>query len=103
MSDSNIERQKSYRWVSASKVSYDGLGWNSSDDNPDDKYTYYGDNNAKNDSSFGGNKIQDHFDKLPASPKLNYSDKDSLYESPEEDIENQQYNNGIKDIGSLSI
>lgn len=98
MSDPNVERKKSYRWVSASKVSYDGLDWNSSDDDCDDSRIY--DQNNKHDDGVGGGKIENQIDNLPSLPKLNYSDNDSIYRSLHENTEEQQYTSEIQDTNS---
>lgn len=59
MTDPNVERKKSYRWASASKVSYDGAGWDSSDD--------------ENDVNSPIEAMVSQTHALPSLPKLDYS------------------------------
>lgn len=99
MSDPSVERKKSYRWISASKVSYDGLDWNSSDDDSNDSHIY--DQSDKDSNRTVENRIETQFDKLPTLPSLNYPDKESTYKSLQKNTEEQQYNSEIRDNGSL--
>lgn len=72
MSDPNVERKKSYRWASASKVSYDGADWDSSDD----------------DAAFDPNSpvgSNHHHGTLPSLPKLDYSNDINEADVPEKD------------------
>lgn len=61
-----VERKKSYRWVSAGHATYDGADWDSSDDSIDEN------GNVKK-----GVVRNDTISKLPALPKLHYDDENS--------------------------
>lgn len=77
MSDPNVERKKSYRWASASKVSYDGADWDSSED----------------DEAFDPNSPVDsnqHHGALPTLPKLDYSNNDTNGPDVSEKLEDKQ-------------
>ncbi|QLG71008.1 hypothetical protein HG535_0B00460 [Zygotorulaspora mrakii] len=64
----HVERKKSYRWVSASQASYDGSGWDSSDENTSDE----GNDRRETMVSRKGTIA-----KLPNLPKLAYMDTDA--------------------------
>ena len=77
MSDPNVERKKSYRWASASKVSYDGADWDSSDEE------------AKFDPSSPVDSNR-HRGMLPNLPKLDYTN-----ELNETSISDQDYDEKV--------
>lgn len=66
MDESQVERKKSYRWVSATQATYDGAGWDSNSDgekdSPEKKHV---------DRDIKG-------DELPSLPKLDYGDSDTI-------------------------
>ncbi|QLQ81145.1 hypothetical protein HG537_0E05000 [Torulaspora globosa] len=69
-----VERKKSYRWVSAGQASYDGADWNSSDDSSGEERA--NGNGVRRDNTLA---------RLPALPKLNYNEEGSEDERVEDD------------------
>lgn len=69
-----VERKKSYRWVSAGQASYDGADWNSSDDSSGEERTNR--SSVRRDGTIA---------RLPALPKLNYNEEEDSEDEKGED------------------
>ncbi|KAH7589069.1 hypothetical protein J7297_02021 [Nakaseomyces glabratus] len=89
MDESQVERKKSYRWVSASQATYDGAGWDSSSESETE---------TRSQPKLG--KLDES---LPSLPKLNYDNTDvSQYkEEDDEDTDNRTEKAGEIGAGTL--